>query len=166
MPTLLEIQRAVGRSIIAGDDALAACYVLADGLPAEARLGIYRNNFTGTLTAALKLCYPAVHRLVGGEFFEGAARIDISAEPPRRADLDAYGEGFPEFLAGFAPASGLTYLSGVARLEWAVNRALHAPDAEPLDLSRLAAIAAAEHGRVAFRPHPSVALVEVDHPVD
>src|SRR5215831_10136031 len=164
MPTL--IQRAVGRSIIAGDGVLAARYVLADGLPPEARLGIYRNNFTGTLTAALKLCYPAVHRLVGAEFFEGAARIFISAEPPRRADLDAYGEGFPGFLAGFPPASALPYLPGVARLEWAVNRALHAPDMEPLDLSRLAAIAAADYDRIAFLPHPSVALVAADHPVD
>jgi len=166
MPRLLEIQRAVGRSIIGGDDAFAARYVLADGLPPEARLGIYRNNFTGTLTAALKLCYPAVHRLVGAEFFEGAARIFISAEPPRRADLDAYGEGFPEFLAGFPPAGALSYLAGVARLEWAVNRALHAPDIEPLDLARLGAVAAADRDRIAFLPHPSVALVEVDHPVD
>jgi hypothetical protein len=166
MPTLLEIQQAVGRSIIAGDDALAAGYVLADGLPPEARLGIYRNNFISTLTAALKLCYPAIHCLVSAEFFEGAARIFIAAEPPRWADLDAYGEGFPQFLAGFPPASALPYLAGVARLEWAVNRALHAPDVEPLDLGRLAAIAHAEHGRVALRPHPSVALLEADHPVD
>jgi hypothetical protein len=166
MPTLLEIQWAVGRSIIAGNEAVAARYVLADGLSPEARLGIYRNNFIGTLTAALKLCYPAIHRLVGAEFFEGTARSFIAAEPPRRADLDTYGEEFPQFLAGFPPAGALPYLAGVARLEWAVNRALHAPDTEPLDLSRLAAIAAAEHGRVAFRPDPSVALVEADHPVD
>jgi hypothetical protein len=166
MPTLLEIQRAVGRSIIASDDALAAGYVLADGLPLEARLGIYRNNFIGTLTAALQLCYPAIHRLVGAEFFEGAARIFISAEPPRRADLDAYGEGFPEFLAGFPPAAALSYLPGVARLEWAVSRALHAPDVEPLDLARLGAVAAADRDRIAFLPHPSVALVAADHPVD
>src|SRR5215831_14871535 len=166
MPTLLEIQRAVGRSIIAGDDALAAGYVLPDGLPPEARLGIYRNNFTGTITAALKLCYPAVHRLVGAEFFGGGARIFIAAEPPRRADLDAYGEGFSEFLAGFPLAGALRYLPGVARLEWAVNRALHAPDMEPLDLARLGTVAAADRDRIAFLPHPSVALVEADHPVD
>jgi len=166
MPTLLEIQQAVGRSFIAGDDALAARYVLAHGLPPQARLGINRNNFIANVATALRLSYPAIHRLVGAEFFEGAARIFIAAEPPRRADLDAYGEGFPEFLAGFPRAGALPYLAGVARLEWAVNRALHAPDLEPLDLARLAAVAAAEHGRVAFRPHSSVALIEADHPVD
>jgi len=165
MPTLLEIQRAVGRSIIAGADAPAARHILADGLPPQARLGIYRNNFIANVTTALRLSYPAIHRLVGAEFFEGAAHIFISAEPPRRADLDAHGEGFPEFLAGFAPARALPYLAGVARLEWAVNRALHAPDMDPLDLSRLAAIATADRDRIAILPHPSVALVAADHPV-
>ena len=166
MPTLLEVQRAVGRSIIASDDAPAARYVFADGVPPRARLGIYRNNFVSNVTTALRLSYPAIHRLVGAEFFEGAAHIFISAEPPRRADLDAYGEGFPEFLAGFAPARALPYLASVARLEWAVNRALHAPDMEPLDLARLGAVAAADRDRIVFLPHPSVALVEADHPVD
>jgi hypothetical protein len=166
MPTLLEIQQAVARSIIAGGDAVTTRYVLADGMPPEARLGIYRNNFIGTLTAALKLCYPAIHRLVGAEFFEGAARIFIAAEPPRRADLDAYGERFSEFIAGFPAAGALPYLPGVARFEWAVNRALHAPDMEPLDLARLGAVAAADRDRIAFLPHSSVALVEADHPVD
>ena len=37
---------------------------------------------------------------------------------------------------------------------------------EPLDLARLGAVAAADRDRIAFLPHPSVALVEVDHPVD
>ena len=166
MPTLLEVQRAVGRSIIASDDAPAARYVFADGVPPRARLGIYRNNFVSNVTTALRLSYPAIHRLVGAEFFEGTAHIFISAEPPRRADLDAYGEGFSKFLAGFPPAGALSYLPGVARLEWAVNRALHAPDVEPLDLARLGAVAAADRDRIVFLPHPSVALVEADHPVD
>ena len=45
---------------------------------------------------------------------------------------------FPEFLARFPPAASLAYIADVARLEWAVNRALHAPDAAPLDVARLA----------------------------
>ena len=51
----------------------------------------------------------------------------------------------------------------MARLEWAVNRALHAPDAEPLDASRLQALGEAERARVSFVPHPSVSLVDADH---
>src|SRR5713101_4836442 len=148
MPTLLELQRAVHRSLVARDDGAVVRHILADGIAPEARLNIYRNTFIGALTTALRLSFPAAHRLVGSEFFESAAGIFIEEEPPRTAYLDEYGEAFPEFLSRFAPAASLAYLSGVARLEWAMSRALHAPDVEPLDVSRLSAIDPGDHGRV------------------
>jgi hypothetical protein len=166
MPTLLELQRAVYRALAAGEDAPCAAAVVADGIAGEARLNLYRNTFFASLTTALRLVYPTVHRLVGAPFFETAARLFIAAEPPQSAWLDEYGAGFPEFLADFAPAASLSYLPGVARLERAVNRALHAADAAPLDLTRLTAITPAHHGHIAFVPHPSVGLVAADHPVD
>ncbi len=166
MPTLLEIEHAVYRSLVEHDDRAAVPHILADGLAPEARLNIYRNTFIGTLTTALRLSFPAVYRLVGAEFFESAARIFIEAEPPRSAYLDEYGEAFPQFLARFAPASSVPYLSGVARLEWAVSRAHHAPDVEALDLSSLSELDPADHSRIAFVPHPSVGLVRADYPVD
>lgn len=166
MPTLLEIQRAVHRSLIARDDAQAVAYIVADELLPEVRLNIYRNTFIGALTTALRLSFPAVHRLVGDEFFESAARIFIEEEPPRSAYLDNYGTGFPEFLAKFRPAASLPYLPGVARLEWAVSRALHTSDEQAIDVSRLSEINPADHGRIAFVPHPSLGLVRADHPVD
>jgi len=45
----------------------------------------------------------------------------------RAAALAEYGDGFADFLAGFAPAQSLPYLADVARLEWAINAAYHAP---------------------------------------
>jgi hypothetical protein len=165
MPTLLEIQRAVARSLIAGDGA-AAVHVRDDGLDPARRLAVYRHTVAANLSRALGLNFPAVRRLVGAEFFDGAARGFIAAEPPRSACLDDYHPGFAEFLARFAPAASLPYLAGVARLEWAVSRALHAPDAAALDPARLAALDPDSRGRVAFAPHPSVGLVEAAHPVD
>ena len=165
MPTLFEIQRAVRRSLLA-QNGEADAYVVPDGLAPGARLGVYRNTMFGTLTTALRLCHPAVYRLVGGEFFEGAVRSFIEKEPPHDAYLDEYGAGFAEFLTRFPPATGLTYLPGVARLEWAVSRALHAPDAAALDLSCLLAVDPVDHGRIVFVRHPSVGLVQADCPVD
>jgi len=166
MPTLLEIQRAVYRSVVARDDAAAVPHIVADALLPGARLSIYRNTFIGSLSTALRLSFPAVHRLVGADFFDGAIRIFIERDPPRSAWLDEYGEAFPAFLDRFTPAASLAYLSGVARLEWVVSRALHAADAEPVDLPRLSAMDPEDQGRIGFVPHPSVGLVHADHPVD
>jgi len=167
MPTLHELQRDVARAVIAGDDTAAAMHVVADGLAPAARLAVYRNTVVASLTTALRLSYPAVYRLVGAAFFESAAQLFLAARPPRGACLDDYDPGFAEFLADFAPAATIPYLAGVARLDWAVNRALHAPDADGLDPGRLAAaIAAANEPRLRFVPHPSVGLVHAEHPVD
>lgn len=166
MPTLLEVQSALYRSVVARDDTPAARFIASDGLAPEARLNIYRNTFISGLTTALRLSYPAVHRLVGAEFFEGAARFFIEAEPPRSAYLDQYGAGFPAFLKRFGPAASLVYLPEVARLEWAVACALHAADTDPLEVARLATIPPSDHDRVCFIPHPSISLVHAEHPVD
>jgi Putative DNA-binding domain len=166
MPTLLELQRAVYRGLVAGEDGPCVAHIIAGGIAGEARLNVYRNTFIGSLTTVLRLAYPAIHRLVGAPFFESAARIFIEAAPPESAWLDDYGAGYPEFLAGFPPAASLAYLPGVARLERAVNRALHAAGADPIEVSRLAGIEAADHARVQFVPHPSVGLVAAEYPVD
>jgi hypothetical protein len=166
VPSLRELQHAIRLSLIEGEDSAAAAFIIGDGLVPGKRLALYRNTFVSNMTNALRLSYPAVHRLVGAEFFEGAARIFVHERPPASAYLDEYGGGFPEFLVGFPPAASLSYLPEVARLEWAVNRALHAPDAEPLDVARLAAVEPKDHDRVRFVAHPSVSLVTADCPVD
>jgi hypothetical protein len=164
VPTLLETQRAMRASLVDGDDAAAAA-MLAEHVGAD-RLNIYRNTFVTGVTKALRLTYPAVDRLVGADFFEGAAALFIARHPPRAAYLNDYGADFPDFLRTFPPASSLVYLADVARLEWAVSRAIHAADVEPLDLARLAALSPEDQGRVRFVPHPSVRLLYADYPVD
>jgi hypothetical protein len=164
VPTLLELQRAMRASLVDRDDGAAAA-MLAEHVGAD-RLNIYRNTFVMGVTKALRLSYPAVLRLVGADFFDGAAGLFIARHPPNAAYLDEYGAEFPEFLRNFQPAAALPYLADVARLEWAVNRAIHAADAEPLDLARLASLAPEDQIRVSFVPHPSVALLRADYPAD
>jgi hypothetical protein len=130
------------------------------------RLDIYRTTIFSGLTRALRLAFPAVERPVGGEFFAGAADAFIREYLPRVAYLDLYGGGFPDFLSRFPPAISLPYLADVARLDWAVNRALHAPDDTPLDLSQLAALAPDDQDRVRFRAHSSVGSLRSDFAVN
>src|SRR6266852_5083556 len=98
MPPLLDLQRAIHRSLARGEDGEISAHLVADGTEPAERLGIYRNTLESALTAALRLSYPAVERLVGSEFFEGAARLFIKEQRPQNAYLDEYGAGFPEFL--------------------------------------------------------------------
>ena len=111
MPTLLEWQRAMRASLVQRDAAVIVGS-LADGAAAD-RLDIYRNTIFSGLIRTLRLAYPAVERLVGTEFFDGAADIFIRAHLPRAAYLDQYGDTFPDFLRDFAPAASLPYLADV-----------------------------------------------------
>jgi hypothetical protein len=166
MPALHELQAAFAAAILEGEAAPLAAAVRADGLAPARRIQLYRNNSLITLSAALQATFPVVCRLVDERFFAFAAQAFIRAAPPRAPRLAEYGAGFAEFLAGFAPASGLPYLPDVARLEWAVARAFHAPDAPPLDPARLAALPPGLQGATALAAHPSASLVASPYPVE
>src|SRR5258706_3343638 len=166
MPTLLELQRSISKAILTRESDEAAYVFVGDGLIPDERLNIYRNTFLASLTSALRISYPAVYRLVGAEFFDGAAQCFIEDEPPQSADLYLYGAGFADFLARFAPAASLGYLSDVARLEWAVNCALHAADITPLATECYAAIAEADPAGLALVPHPSMTMLRLEYPAD
>jgi hypothetical protein len=163
MPTLLEVQRAMGAFLAKGDLA-ASELVISDGIAPDERLNIYRNTFIANLVGALRISYPAVRRLVGEDFFEGVVRAFIDTYPPQAAYLNAYGSEFTDFLGQFSPAASLTYLPDVARLEWVVNCALHAEDAPILDPARLAALQA--DADPIFVAHPSVTVFQTEYPVD
>jgi hypothetical protein len=165
-PALLELQHALCASLLSRDNSGAAAHIAAGRFSQAERLDVYRDTLASVLTNALRLSYPAVHRLVGKEFFEAAAHVFLTGHPPTSAWLDDYGADFPDFLAEFAPAKSLAYLPEVARLERAVSRALHADDIEALDPARLLTLAEAERARVRFAPHPSLTLVHARYPVD
>ena len=153
MSALLEWQRALRAQLL-------------DDSATSERLQVHRNTVFSTLVNALRLSYPVVRLLVGDEFFEGATRYFIAAYPPRSANLNDYGESFAGFLVQFPAAAAITYLADVARLEWAVSRALHAPDATALDISRLATLSAQAAGSLRFRARPGVTTLRLDSPAD
>src|SRR4029077_8810643 len=86
--------------------------------------------------------------------------------PPRRACLYEYGEGFADFLAGFAPVRHLAYLPDVARLEEAINASLHSPVAGALKAQDFQQISFSDYPRLAFGLLPSLRYLETPWPVD
>jgi hypothetical protein len=163
MQTLLDIERAILAAIVNGSYDSAALQIAGARVSPTEALDIYRNTFLSSLTNALRVSFPAVHRLVGEDFFAGVAQCFIEAHPPQSAYLNAYGADFSAFLSGFPPAQSLPYLADVARLEWAVNGALHAPDAKALDAAAFAALADAPTERLILTPHPAITHLRLDH---
>ena len=161
----VEAERETGE-VLGGDAEPVAREIAGDGLDAAARLGIYRHHVFATLTAALKATYPVVCRLVDERFFAYAADCYIREDPPAGPCLFEYGATWPQFLAGFPPCRPHPYLPDVARLEWAMNAALHAPNSAPLDRARLGAVPAEDLPRLTFRLDPSLSLLASPWPVD
>jgi hypothetical protein len=152
--------------VLTGDEAPVAGEIVADGLDASARLAVYRHHVFSSLTAALEAMFPVVCRLVDRRFFGYAADAFIRAHPPVGPCLFEYGAAFPAFLAEFPACRHLAYLADVARMEWAMNVALHAPDAPAIDPAALTRLAPEAAGALGFDLHPSVTLLRSPWPIE
>ena len=166
MSALLELQRAFGASLLREEDDAIHAVIADDGFTAAERLRIYRNTCRSTLIAALRMTYPAVDRLVGGDFFDFASARYIAEYPARSGYLNEYGAEFAGFLDAFAPAAGLRYLADVARFEWALGVASNAIDAPALTAAALASMRPAQHASLRFEAHPSVSFLLLASPAD
>src|SRR5262245_16767239 len=128
MSSLRELQHAMAAALLEGGGPALAHLVAADGLGADARVGIYRHHVLTTLTAVLASTYPVARRLVHEAFFAYLADVYIRRHPPAGPCLFEYGEELPALLEALPACRALPYLPDVARLEWALAAAIGAED--------------------------------------
>lgn len=166
MLALLELQARLAAAILEEDAAEVASPVVADGLSPAARVQVYRNHVFTSLTEALATTYPVVCRLVDRRFFGFAADRYIRRHPPAGPCLFEYGAEFADFLESFPPSAGHPYLTDVARLEWAMNGALHAGDVPAIDPAALRDVSTGDVGRLVFQTNPSASWHQSRWPVD
>ncbi len=139
--------------------------VVPSGASVARRFGVYRNNVVAGLVSALESRFPVVATLVGQAFFRSMAQAFAVANPPVSPLLFLYGEAFPAFIEGFAPAGSVPYLADVARLEMARGRAYHAADVKPMPADAFASLAPAMLETTTLKLHPSVELLASRFPV-
>jgi hypothetical protein len=163
--SLAELQSEFARAL--RDPALAPPPALGGdaNTGASRRFDVYRNNMVVGLVDALRSAFPAVHRLVGEQYFAAAARVYIDRHPPESPVLLLYGKKFGDFLDSFPSASGVPYLGDVARLEWARANALHAADTEPASINKLTGVHEVQIESVALTLHPSLSVIRSRWPV-
>jgi len=166
MPALHELQTAFVQTMFATEAPALVAAVAGDGLSPSARLQIYRHHVLTSLTEALQATFPVICRLVDVRFFRYAADTYIREHPPMAPCLSEYGADFPTFLREFPPCRDLAYLEDVARLEWALNTALHAEIRLPLDPTRLGEVAAEAIPRLCFACDPSLSYLRSRWAID
>lgn len=135
------------------------------GRPAGKRFDVYRNNVVVSLTGALAEAFPVVAKLVGPRFFTALAGEFLRAHPPRDPRLACWGDAFPGFLEGFAPAQKLPYLPDTARLEQALRESYHAADAPPLPADALQALPPEALPETRLRLTPATRVVASPWPI-
>ena len=168
MPSLAEYQQAMHAYLLAEQEAPQPVARWCEGEPtmATVRLAVYRGTVLSTLLNALRLSYPAVRLVLGADYFDAVAGDFIRSAPPRSAYLNDYGEKFAAFVAGLPTTATLSYLADLARLEWAVNRALHAPQVATMDPARLQALEPDAAASLCFRARPDITVLALCCPAE
>jgi hypothetical protein len=163
---LRELQAAFAAHIVGHDRADLVDAVVGDSIPAAARLNVYRHHVVHSLCAALAATFPTVQALVGEAFFRGLARAFVAGNLPAQPVLAEYGESFAAFIEDHEVARDLPYLADVARLDWALNAAFHAPLERRLSAADLASVPPERLAAMAMSLAPGAALIRSAYPLD
>lgn len=168
---LSEVQRRFKNKMLEGREALGSDSDLLksfeeNGIAVKDRLGIYQNNILENMGGVLEITYPAIHALVGEDFFRHAAYAYILENPPASGDVNLYGENFPAFLAGLKQTQNLPYLYDVARYERALNKAYYAKDDDALPPQALERVKKENYAHICFTFRASASLLESTYAVD
>lgn len=165
MNSLHEMQRDFSGFVWSGHES-AVAGVVANGIQAERRLALYRNNTMLGLTEALRAVYPVLGRLVGDDFFKRLSREFILAWPPRAGSLLVYSNRMPDFLAAWPPVANLPYLADTAWLEWFRHEVYHESDEPAVGIADLRLIPEESYGTIRFGLHPTVRMLESRFPIE
>jgi hypothetical protein len=120
---------------------------------------MYRSR----LTDVLREDYPRVAAILGDEQFSLLTCRYLARHPSTHPSVRHVGRHFADWLP--EAQTPFAFLPDLARLEWARVEVFDAPDTEPLRLSDLEPLPAAEWPEIRLRLVPACAVVESDWPV-
>lgn len=133
--------------------------------PAKSLLAIYRDSVYGGLLNALTEVFPVCKELLGDDFFNAMSMRYIQSTPSRSADINDYGETFPDFVRRFEPAKELVYLPDVMKLEWAWHRAYQTENVDYDDFTHLMNLPLERIKHVVLTLNPTMSLLHSNYPV-
>lgn len=152
-PTLSEMQAAFQRAVMLGDDGILNDILDNSRTNRGVLFGVYQHAYASRLVEVVRNDHQLLDRYLGSDAFSEITRAYIAARPSRNQNARWFSHDLPEFIAETRPE--LPELAELAALERAVNDAFDAPDASPLTIADLSAIAPEKWSDIIFVPHPS-----------
>lgn len=163
--SLKETQEKFINGVLKGDEGVVPLLAPGGGVPAEARMRIYRNNTNISLADVLFGVFPILAGVIGDESFKCAVAEFVKECPPSSGNVNDYGAEFPEFLKRFSPSAGIPYLSDIALFEWFYYGAHFGEKRKPLSVSKLQKIKDGDFPKLKFSVSPEARVLGTRYPV-
>ena len=141
MKSLKELQDTFQRGILAGDDAILAEVNDSDKEQRKVLFGVYRNAYVARLAEILHDDYEQLHAYLGDRAFAKLVKAYIDANPSDQRSARWFGRHLPAFVRDSEAYAKHPEAAEIAQLEKALADAFDGPDAEPLGIEALAALA-------------------------
>lgn len=138
-------------------------------LTQEKQLSIYRANVSGAHQKVLAQIYPACLNILGEDYFNQCCLSFNIEYPSMQADLNFYGEAFPEFIRKKLVSNdelvGYEYLAGLALLEWHWHTSYYAKNDGIFSFEQFALVEPEEQGKSVFTLSDSFSLHASSYPL-
>lgn len=155
MSSFKDFQDSFQRGILERDDTILADVNDSATESRSLLFGVYRNAYGARLAEILGHDYEQTHGYLGDEGFAKLVSSYINANPSDQRNARWFGRHLPAFAGETAPFSGHPEVSEIAGLEKALSDAFDGPNAKPLSIDQLAALAVEDWPRLTFQPHPT-----------
>jgi hypothetical protein len=155
MKTLRELQDSFQRGILAGDDAILAEVNDSAKEKRKVLFGVYRNAYVVRLAEIVGEDYEQLHAYLGDQAFARLVKAYIAAHPSDQRSARWFGRHLPAFVRNDKACAEHREVAEIAELEKALTDAFDGPDAAPLRIEALAAIAPDDWPELVFVPHPT-----------
>jgi Putative DNA-binding domain len=155
MKSLRELQDTFQRGILAGDDAILAEVNDSAKEKRKVLFGVYRNAYVARLAEILDDDYEQLHAYLGDQGFATLVKAYIAANPSDQRSARWFGRHLPTFVGKSQTYAKHPEVAELAELEKALADTFDGPDAEPLSIDALAALAPDAWPNLVFKPHPA-----------
>lgn len=139
----------------------------SNGISADKRINVYRNNFKFNLTEALRSTFPVIYALLGEQAFTIWSYRFIAEAPSTEGNLHNYGVKFPKFIQQLPEYSDLQlpYLVEIGEFEWAYHEVFHETEIQPIKIENLASVNPSQYNEIVFEIHPASRLLKSNFPL-